>query len=331
MEKFVNYRPQFPVYFHVDWRTYRFSWSKIKPPVSFETTVRWKEYNQTITVCCFDQDNTLFTPCQLPPSFTSRDQSMLKSLLQKCVRRGLVEQAVQTAWVLLNIDAGLFLRRLPIIMIEDVVLSTACAPVIWLTSAVSKGYQLRHSQVLWLLDLVRILCLEKQTEHMIHFHPEPNQPTDSMLIKRIVTQAETDLKMCLLFSVMFRLPYGGMIHDVEMMRHCVMDWLNSTEIPPDTTPSVSPSVSPFPVRPLRRQDLLLNCADFHCFPQMITELRNTFPQYHEDQIHDCLWECNSKYNYRKETPVDSVDPQILEIWEVIKDEVERLQRHFLRI
>ncbi|KCV70820.1 hypothetical protein H696_03177 [Fonticula alba] len=84
--------------------------------------------------------------------------SMLKSHLQKCVRRQRAGLAVQTAKHLATLDMSELLRRLPIIAVEDVAVHFQVPVVIWLMSAHSRGFRLTGAQFDWVLGWVHLLA-----------------------------------------------------------------------------------------------------------------------------------------------------------------------------
>ena len=61
---------------------------------------------------------------------------LLKSNLQKAIRRGKTEVAISTALFLLQSNSIEFLRRLPIIFIEDVCLMDSISIPIWLINII---------------------------------------------------------------------------------------------------------------------------------------------------------------------------------------------------
>ena len=87
-----------------------------------------------------------------------RSIKFLKSHLQKCVRRMKSKLAVESAAEIMRLDMNHFLRRLPIIIIEDVDLVKQLPTTIWLMIAYSKGYKLRDKDVSWLLGVVKALA-----------------------------------------------------------------------------------------------------------------------------------------------------------------------------
>merc|ERR1712224_473421 len=76
-------------------------------------------------------------------SYSEKTIPILKSNLQKCIRRSKEMKAVATAYLMLNIDPSSILRRLPIIYIEDVHIDISFATIVWYMIAVSKNYKLK--------------------------------------------------------------------------------------------------------------------------------------------------------------------------------------------
>ena len=76
---------------------------------------------------------------------------MMKSLLQKAIRRGEKEISIKAANHLIRMDLPAFLRRLPIIIVEDVELFREFNIVVWLMVIQSKSYKLEkcHLIIFW--------------------------------------------------------------------------------------------------------------------------------------------------------------------------------------
>ena len=60
-------------------------------------------------------------------------------------------KSVKTAKHIIDLDPNILLRRLPIIMFEDVIPHDSINTIMWLMIAVSKGYKLKKYMVQWLL------------------------------------------------------------------------------------------------------------------------------------------------------------------------------------
>lgn len=308
--------------FYIDWST--------KPPVTqwlseqpsdttFDATIQWKALRSTITICCGGTPSLQVEPRRTRG--TSDCVSLLKSMLQKCVRRQQTDLSLRIGWHLLQIDLEAFLRRLFVIMLEDVRLHPSASVIVWLTSAVSKGYQVTVSQIDWLLGVVKMLCEDSQKEFRDAYSMIP--PNPKMLWTSIERASIAPDVSDLLRSIVFRSSYGGMKPDLAMFGYYVQRYL---------TEKCSPSS--FPIDPidhtiledLPRSSLPLYGVDFHCFPAIVTLIQTKFPQLTESQIHECIWECNSKTNTRWNSPIN---PSITDTWSLIETEVHHLQRLFL--
>ena len=82
--------------------------------------------------------------------------SFLKSHLQKCVRRGLVYKALLTAYLMIEKDVTQFLRRLPIIILEDVHIIQELEIIVWFM-VMSNHISVPNSYKMWLLYIVKYI------------------------------------------------------------------------------------------------------------------------------------------------------------------------------
>jgi hypothetical protein len=101
-----------------------------------------------------DQDHSL----SYPPIHTNANIPLLKSNLQKAVRRGNHNVAVSSALAMLQREPIQLLRRLPIIFVEDVCLIDSFPIVIWLLMA-DKQYKMTNRDIDILLQIVHSLCV----------------------------------------------------------------------------------------------------------------------------------------------------------------------------
>eukprot|EP00667_Euglena_gracilis_P002552 EG_transcript_2552 len=78
-----------------------------------------------------------------PPPARTYSAALLKSALQKCVRRSLAASAVRVARQLMGQDLSAFLRRFPVILLEDALMDAlALQRAVWAMCAVAKGFHL---------------------------------------------------------------------------------------------------------------------------------------------------------------------------------------------
>jgi len=317
--------------FYLDWDSEPFEaqWLTTLPTkVNYEATVQWRDLGYPITVCGnIPQDAKPFVP--FSQDCSCKNVSLLKSHLQKCVRRQLTDKAMATAWQLANLSLQDLVRRIPVIMIEDVRLNSTFPALIWLMSATSKGYQPSHDQIAWLLGIVKDLSQDPKAEDL-----PMRGPINSYNIPVMVKALENDKQLTedqrsVLYSLLFRIAYGGMGGDLNMIWNLAQVWFQrfkaNEALPIKAT-------SPVSLEDESRFDLSLSSleiasADFHVFPKLIDQLKAKFPQYEPQDLKLCIWECSSKTNLRKLGPVD---PKWMAIWAVIEAETRSLQTPLIR-
>ena len=206
---------------------------KFEPPASspptFEAHVRLP--NSTILRITDQSRGAKFQP---PDDLEEYSPELLKSALQKAVRRKWTEAAVSLASHLVSQNPTAILRRLPIIILEDSILHPLYPNLVWIMIAYSKGYKLRVDDVHLILQIVVDIC-----EYVYHDHlfldepPIPPDPEDPILR-----------------SVLLRTYYGGMPGDMRFLRHAIHIWeqrlkdpLWKTRLCPRSSFSISTAIS----------------------------------------------------------------------------------------
>ena len=86
---------------------------------------------------------------------------LVKSNLQKAIRRCDSQIAIQSALVLIQCAPMELLRRLPIIYIEDVCLMDSYPIVVWLMMA-DRDYIINNDDIDKLLNIIHSLCVCKK-------------------------------------------------------------------------------------------------------------------------------------------------------------------------
>ena len=92
--------------------------------------------------------------------------NFFKSHLQKCFRRKRNISALRTAYEIMQININELLRRVCIIIFEDIKLKNYFTTMVWLMAAVSKGYILQSYHVNLELKFINDLCLENDYTDM---------------------------------------------------------------------------------------------------------------------------------------------------------------------
>ena len=159
---------------------------------------------------------------RIPSNIKEGNTQLLKSNLQKCVRCGYRDLALQTTIHLLAMDQNDLLRRLPIIMVEDVSSHRSFTVLVWMMAAFGEWKpNLIHIQ--WILGVVSMI-----TKFNIFDEP-PAYIEDSNMNIHIIDGylKKSNLKstdMAFIYSFAIRASYGGMSGDMNMLVSLMWKW-----------------------------------------------------------------------------------------------------------
>ncbi|ORZ31557.1 hypothetical protein BCR44DRAFT_1264598 [Catenaria anguillulae PL171] len=232
----------------------------------------------------------------------------LKSHLQKCIRRRLVDQSVSTALALINVNYNEFIRRIPIIAVEDARVFGAAYPVlVWLMLAASKGYTpLPQSLVPDVLGAVaQIAASNVQDKGWMHC-PKGQRGNEVTVVLNSIEVAEGLPRWArdILWSIRCRREFGGMAGDIKMLDQSLICLFHRFSTCPDRSVLESQFLAPVPILPaqaipgpIQPNRFLLNAIDFHVSP-IIAHLAARYPQFSEDLLKATIWECSSGVNRR---------------------------------
>jgi hypothetical protein len=149
--------------------------------------------------------------------------SVLKSALQKNVRRGRPMPAVRVAVALMRKTSfSELLRRVAIVCVEDAHACLTRFPALtWLTAAVSRGYEPRLADVQLVLETIEIMCLVhvKDSEAVTAVDGEDMNEGELAACGHL----DDDL-LALVRSLQMRACYGGLKGDVRMLRSAGRVW-----------------------------------------------------------------------------------------------------------
>jgi hypothetical protein len=300
-------------YFYIDWsvRPYAATWMHEQPvPVDFATDVVWKGgVDKVITVCCvFGQQQEEQDEKQQKPALY-KDATMvalLKSNLQKCVRRQLTQRALQTARYLMDLDeVTLLVRRLTIIALEDVVLHESITVLVWLTAVMSrKTFTVTRHIKEWLLGLVKVLCDENQEHYWAHgiggggLGDDANASTLKQSCQHWSAANVDEHRRSVALSLLFRVSYGGLPGDCAMLIKFASR-LSEGVMTISNTPVEGLGLET--VDRLNLSRIELASADFHCIPALPQMLVRKYPKFTKQQITKAVWHYRSKINDRVTT------------------------------
>lgn len=249
-------------------------------------------------------DGTRFVPERVEYS----NVPMMKSLLQKAIRRCDYDVAVKASRNLMNMDVRKFLRRLPIIIVEDVTVVSDISICIWMMIAESKGFALLQEHADYLLGVVEDLCM---FERKSRFYVKDDTELDESRLAEHPNGA-------LLASLIIRRKYGGMKGDMNMLTNAVNKFRKAT--------SSVPSLCVEPIRmvdvgPLLRSEWVLAAVDFHVCS--IAKRLAAQTGKAEKVVRSLMWRHSSSLNYRRKL---AVAPQE---WKDIEGEYETLSRWWI--
>eukprot|EP00977_Amphora_coffeiformis_P022058 scaffold10326_cov164-Amphora_coffeaeformis.AAC.4 len=180
----------------------------------------------------------------LPPATTKRryvqrhsrlSVPVLKSILQKSIRRRKPLPSVRVALELADKSLGDFLRRLPVIILEDSALHPDIGILVWLMMAQSKDYEPPSVSMEQVFRVVFEIASCQWQDHL-----ESGEEKDLVPFSAVTTELEkvdkadritgpnrtrADLLVCV-WATMARASYGGMHGDVRMLHNFAALWFN---------------------------------------------------------------------------------------------------------
>lgn len=257
------------------------------------------------------------------PNKIIQNTAVLKSSLQKMIRRMETVLALRSAYTLLHIKPDIFFRRLIIIMIEDVCPHSFLTELCWYMMAYP-AYQIDNNDIDFLLNMVYTLVecnkfikfkntnepdweIPKMIQQFKHFHK--NNSNNSF-------QKDLTNKISLILSIYFREQYGGLEGDIKMLNNLknllFKEWFletknidlnknnfikinNISKIHNDTLKNIG-------FQFLKLKEIHISSIDFHCCPQMIQFIHKklnshkNFPDFFIKQI---MWRQSSSINNRR--------------------------------
>jgi hypothetical protein len=233
---------------------------------------------------------------------------LLKSNLQKAIRRRETIVAVQTAILLLQREPMEMLRRLPIIAVEDVSLIDTFPVMIWLMMA-GAAYRLTTHDIDLILHIVWTLSESQKAIEYSKCVSEPEIPEQSILR-----------------SVYYRWKYGGMKGDLDLLHGVIKYHSEHSDSHILATKFNQISYDKIEKEPIM---LLIESIDFHPFPMMLTHL-SLDTGLSKDVIREWIWKAESRLNERKQwTMKEAIRYRNTPEWRMIEPCLEETRMSFL--
>jgi hypothetical protein len=167
---------------------------------------------------------------------------VLKSILQKSIRRRKPLPSVRVAMELADKSLGDLLRRLPIIALEDSTLHPDFGLLVWLMISHSKDYSIPPAMLTRVFEIVFEIASCPWCDHSdaSDVVSSPSQPVKqpacslSLLLQRDSERnvlsstggGAQDAECLSIWSMLIRAEYGGMSGDVSMLRHYADLWMS---------------------------------------------------------------------------------------------------------
>ena len=308
-------------------------WLQERPSdVNFIEEVKWNQVRKTHTfyLCGYfpDLNEGRF---RLPHESKYKNISILKSHLQKNIRKQNEQLALSTAVHMMNLDVVELLRRLPIIMIEDVMLHESFTTLIWLmVSQSSTTFKFKRYMYEWILGVIYVLC-KIPTKDFVNHH----DITEMKLINRLDTFGQdlknnllNDSQLSLLYCMYVRIAYGGMNCDMEMFELSADTWYKRFKGEENDGIIINRDrircISYMSVKTLELDEWDLSALDFHCCNKLIEFIQKRFPDVDESEIKELIWKNSSRINTRTNYPI--CNPSL---WNQMKNHVEKTQKYLL--
>jgi len=278
------------MYYYLEWtkrRPSRILCTEERPDdITFESSFKVKD-KKYILCGNISPEFTDYTPNY---NIKYRKNQYLLSHLQKCVRRMDTYKATKTAKHLLDLDMNSFLRRLPIIMLEDVTLHESIPVIVWLMVSHSKGFTLKSVMVQWLLGVVYYLTIEPFKNKYLTIDTKEHTWKHESVPGNIES---------ILYSLRIRKAYGGMKGDMNMIEDYIKQVLDSrVEAKTDKVPMIT-----LEMEPLQTSEWIYQANDFHCNRSIPRQVKQRIPTMSEETIKKLIWDYSSSINHREVDPV----------------------------
>jgi len=285
-------------------------------------SIKWKQYDTILNICCskkrFNNAHKKSSEINRFRNITSNNYNIkqipiLKSNLQKCIRRSLSDQSRSTALTILCLKSSELLRRLPIIMLEDVILNNDFLFLIWLMCANSKGYPINDNCMLKIINIVNQLALCNSRD--LYYK---NEDID---IRKLDLSKILEYQKNILWAIQLRKSYGGMKGDMKMLNYFTKKWYDRFKNEYDLIPIIN-NIQIDQLRLIRFDDIHISSIDFHC-TNIINFITNKYPNYENEEIKKAIWYNRSCYNNKNiNEGKEEINNEYKEIWYKINKYVD---------
>jgi hypothetical protein len=272
--------------------------------------------------------------------------NFLKSHLQKCLRRKKNIEALRSSYEMMLININELLRRVCIIIFEDIRLKNYFTTMVWLMAAVSKGYVLQSYQVNLELKFINDLCLEDRYTDLSELKNYDNHyktvDVRNLLLEIENNESLTNSQKSLIYSIGLRIGFGGRDGDMQMIFDYSLIWYNKFKLynkeqnednnvgKMDIIKSKFVSIEFCQNNRFQKiEDFVYQGVDMNSYFKLIPEIYEEIDHhYSQEEIESAIWFLSSGWNVRKPPQYTQ---QMKFCWDEIKEKVKRKQLFFLKI
>lgn len=246
--------------------------------------------------------------------------SYIKSLLQKAIRRGDEDISIKCAFHFIKMDIVQFLRRLLIIMIEDVIIHHSFNVILWLMVVVSKDpkFKLNTYMIKYLIGVIYVLVHIKKKKILNNIDIEPINELE--LLNEIMEKKNRSI----IYSLLFRKSYGGLKGDLFLIDKYVMNLIKDLN---NIGKYYNIIVRPIELimDELNLDEWIIDSIDFHVDKRVIEYIMKKH-NLDYNTIKKLIWNNCSKLNYRvKQSNYNYVE------FKKIEYDLRRIQYYLLQL
>jgi hypothetical protein len=290
-----------------------------------------------------------------------KDLFFLKSHLQKSIRKQDESLSVRTAYHLLKLDEVELLRRISIIMIEDVKLHESYSTIIWLLVALSNNkksksfnsskFRMKKYIYEWLLGLIYTLTKINSINNLnnlnnlnslnslnslnkINYLSEEIKKENKSIVQLFNSYNQFSKEVnSLLYSIHIRISFGGFDGEMIMLKNFA-EFVNNNNN--NNIHNINININniidnthikliKIYVKELEKDELDFTAIDYHCNSNFLEYLTKKYPDIEPEELKKIIWNHSSNINYR----ISKTSEYNIEKWNKIKDYVEKTQKYLL--
>ena len=364
LDSFLGIKAKIKQFFYINWLKASNNeipiaeWLEEKPKnITWSQIIKWKNVGDII-VCCTDNKEfyeedlkniNLETQLRIINRKGWEEKksliNFLKSHLQKCLRRQKNIEALRSSYEMMMINIFELLRRVCIIIFEDIRLKNYYPTMVWLMAAFSKGYILQSYHINLELKFINDLCFEDGYTELSELN-KYNNHYKKVDVRNLLLEIEsndilTNEQKSIIYSIGLRIGFGGREGDLQMLFDYSLIWYNKFKLylidkkeenkvgEFDLNKSNFVSIEFCQNNRFQKiDDFVYQGVDMNSYFKIIPEIYEEIHfHYTKEEIESTLWNFSSGWNARK--PHIFKEKEKL-IWEDIKNIVKRKQLFFLK-